>query len=82
MKIVDVKVGHEIPKERWLEAAHNMKILAQAIGNQLRVINRDGMGQQDYNDIMEDAALAIIALEYVANFATDKCRIIPIGGER
>ena len=77
-EIVDIKVGHEVPKERWLEAAENLKVVFQVVANQLKEQNGDGRGEQDCNESLADAVLAIVAMEYVANCATDKCRFMPI----
>ena len=49
----------------------------------LRNMNRDGRGQEDADDLMADIMLACAAIGYVAEFAVDKCRFIPLpGGEQ
>lgn len=46
----------------------------------LRNMNRDGRGQEDADDLMADIMLACTAIGYVAEFAVDKCRFIPMPG--
>ena len=43
--------------------------------------NKDGRGKEDADDVMADIMLACMALYHVAEFATDKCRIIPLSGQ-
>lgn len=40
--------------------------------------DREGRGQEDADALMADIVLACIALNHVAEFAVDKCRIIPV----
>lgn len=77
-----VEFGYEIEKERWKEAAENIWDLGQILAPQLLRANRDGRGAEDVEDLMADITLARTALEYVAEFAADKCRFIPIRGNK
>lgn len=43
--------------------------------------NKDGRGKEDADALMADIVLACMALHHVAEFATDKCRIIPLPGK-
>ena len=77
--IVDVKLGQSIPPERWLEAAEDLEKVFQMVAQHLLVTNHEGMGQQDAEEFMSDAVLALVA----AN--PEGCRFIPIpskGGDK
>lgn len=76
-----VEIGYTLPKERWQEAAKNLEDLGNALAAGLRAQNKDGRGKEDADDIMADIMLACMALYHVAEFATDKCRIIPLSGK-
>lgn len=43
-------------------------------------MNRDGRGQEDADDLTADIMLACTAIGYVAEFAVDKCRFMPVRG--
>lgn len=74
----NVQFGETLPKERWELARDDMKQLIPLLGRLLLKINGDGMGKQDAEDFTNDMLLAVIALNYVAEFATDKCRFIQL----
>lgn len=65
---------------RELVAAENLHEFGQAMARNLRNMNRDGRGQEDADDLMADIMLACTAIGYVAEFAVDKCRFIPLPG--
>jgi hypothetical protein len=73
-----IAIGYELPKERWICATKNLKQVAPAIANFLLRMNGDGMGQEDADDFTNDIMLACTALSYVAEFAADKCRMVPV----
>lgn len=73
-----VEIGYTLPKERWQEAAKNLEDLGNALAASLRAHNKDGLGEEDADELMADIMLACMALHHVAEFATDKCRIIPL----
>ena len=78
-EIVNIKLGQSLPGERWAEAADNLELVFQMFASRLLRENKDGMGQQDAEEFMADATLALIALRYVsANPVT--CRFIPVPG--
>ena len=76
-----VEIGYPLPKERWQEAAKNLEDLGNALATSLRAHNKDGRGAEDADELMADIMLACMALHHVAEFATDKCRIIPLPGK-
>lgn len=54
------------------------------VAQHLLVTNHEGMGQQDAEEFMSDAVLALVALRYVAA-NPEGCRFIPIpskGGDK
>ena len=63
-----------------MEAAENLHKFGQLMAQYLRNMNRDGRGQEDADDLMADIMLACTAIGYVAEFAVDKCRFIPMSG--
>jgi len=73
-----ITIGYDLPKERWETAAEHIQYVAPAIAAWLQKENADNMGEQDAADFTNDILLAITALHYVAENATDKCRFIPI----
>lgn len=74
----EVKIGYELSKERWQEAAENMEQVCPMIAKWLERQNFEGRGKEDAKEFMNDAQLAIVALKYVAEFASDKCRFVPL----
>lgn len=79
-KIINVEIGQSLPKERWQEAARNLTDLGKVLDRNLLAQNRDGRGKEDADDLMADISLAALALNYVAEFATDKYRFIAVPG--
>lgn len=78
--IVDIKIGQSLPPDRWEEAADNLEMVFPMVAQRLRLINGDGRGEEDAQDFMADAQLALIALRYVAECASENCRFIPLEG--
>lgn len=75
-----IEIGYTVEKERWLEAANNLYEFGQIMARNLRKMNRDGRGQEDADDLTADIMLACTAKGYVAEFAVDKCRFMPVRG--
>ena len=73
-----IEVGYALPKERWREAADNLQTAGASIAEILKAIDPEGRGEQVAQDWLEDVLLACLALLYVAEFATDKCRVVPL----
>lgn len=78
-EIVNIKLGQSLPGERWAEAAENLEQVFQMFASHLLWVNKDGTGQQDAEEFMADATLALIAMRYVAA-NPETCRFIPIPG--
>ncbi|WP_080840040.1 hypothetical protein [Cohnella massiliensis] len=68
--------SYELPKETWENAAENVRAVAPAIANW--ILKNSPQGEKDAEDFMTDMQLAYAAMMYVAEFARDKCRIVPI----
>lgn len=73
-----IGIGYTLPKERWQEAASNLQTMGNYIAAYLKAKNFEGQGEQDAQDWLADVLLACTALLYVAEFATDKCRMMPM----
>ncbi len=73
-----IEIGYTLPKERWQEAASNLQTMGNYIAAYLKAKNFEGQGEQDAQDWLADVLLACTALLYVAEFATDKCRMMPL----
>lgn len=78
----EVEIGYTVEKERWLAASENLHEFGQIMARNLRNMNRDGRGQEDADDLTADILLACTAIGYVAEFATDKCRFMPVRGNK
>lgn len=78
MDDVKIEIGYALPKERWNEAAENLMQVGLAVATKLRTMNFKGRGKEDADEWMADVTLACTALRYVAEFAADKCRMIPV----
>ena len=73
-----IEVGYALPKERWQEAADNLQTVGAYVAEILKARNCEGQGEQDARDWLADVSLACLALLYVAEFAADKCRMVPL----
>lgn len=76
-----IEIGYTIGKERWQAAAENVMKVAPHIAEFLKRATPGKQGQEDAEDFMADMAMAVTAINYVANFATNQCRFIPVGGD-
>ena len=73
-----IEIGYAMPKERWNEAAENLMQVGLLFATYSRVQNYEGRGKEAADEWMADVTLACTALRYVAEFAADKCRMIPV----
>lgn len=78
MDNVKIEMGYALPKERWNEAAENLMQAGLMVAKYFLARNIEGRGKEDADEWMADVTLACIALRYVAEFAADKCRMIPV----
>lgn len=78
MDDVKIEIGYALPKERWNEAAENLMQVGLLVTKDLRAMNFEGRGKEYADEWMADVILACTALRYVAEFAADKCRMIPV----
>lgn len=77
-----VEFGYTLPKERWVEAAENVQKAGNYVAAILAKRNFEGKGQEDAEEWLADVLLAYTALRYVAEFATDRCRMVPLPGRK
>lgn len=75
-----IEIGYTVPKERWQDAAQNLRQIGETLAYNLMAASGDGRGAEDADDLRADFMLACTAINYVAEFAVDKCRFIPIPG--
>ena len=78
MDNVKIEMGYALPKERWNEAAENLMQVGLLVATDLRTMKFEGRGKEYADEWMADVTLACTALRYVAEFAADKCRMIPV----
>lgn len=78
MDDVKIEIGYALPKEKWEKAADNLEQVGKIMAMWFLKKNFDGRGQEDADEWMADVTLACTALRYVAEFASDKCRMIPV----
>ena len=65
-----------VPAERWQKAHDSLAAVFPAIAQILRKHNFEGQGEQDADEFSEDAMLALVALKYVQENASDKCKFV------
>lgn len=82
MSEMKVVIGQSLTKEEWLSARDDLAEAFPLIAEILRTVNHDGLGEQDAQTFLAEAQLALQAMTYVGNFATDKCRIIVLPNKR
>lgn len=85
-EIIGIKFVRSLPPERWMAAADNLEQIFPMVARRLELLNNDGKGKQDAQEFMEDVMLALVALRFVADNASECCRFIAIpqkmeGGE-
>lgn len=73
-----IEIGYELPKETWEVAADHLEKAGKLIAMWFLKENFEGRGQEDAEAWLADVMLAVTALRYVAEFAADKCRMIPV----
>lgn len=77
-----VEIGYTVDKGRWHEAADAIEEVAKYVADYLLQRNLDGKGQEDKDEFLADTALVVTATRYVAEYATDKCRFIPVPAKK
>ena len=82
MDDVKIEIGYALPKERWNEAAEDLMKAGLMAAKYLRAMNLEGRGKEVADEWMADVTLACTDLRYVAEFAADKCRMIPVPNPR
>jgi len=80
--ITKVEIGQALPKETWLAVRDDLAEVFPIIGKLLRMKDYEGQGERDEAEFMMEAQLALQALTYVGEFASDKCRIIVLPDRR
>lgn len=78
MDKVKIEIGYELPKETWEAAADHLEEAGELIAMWFLKENFEGRGQEDAEAWLADVMLASTALRYVAEFAKEKCRMLPV----
>jgi hypothetical protein len=65
--------------QEWQASAERIQSVAEGIAMQLRQANVDGRGEEDANECLIDFQIALMAMNYVAHFAADKCVFVNTG---
>jgi hypothetical protein len=73
-----VKKTQTLSKEAWINAAEAIENVAPHIATFLLTTNCDGLGKEDAEEFTGHMQMASMAIRYVAENATDKCRFIVI----
>ena len=73
---IKIEIGQTLPRSTWLAVRDDLAQVFPYIGELFQRMNYEGKGEQDKEEFLAEGQLAIQALTYVAEFATDKCRII------
>ena len=74
--ISNVEIGQSLPRETWLDARDKLEGIFVALGDALFQSDYKGKGTPKRDELISIGQLAFQAMTYVAEFATDKCRII------
>jgi len=65
-----------LSKEACEAAIERIEMAAEPVANVIKKTNYEGQGESDSGAYLMDMQLAISAMKYVAEFATDKCRFL------
>lgn len=76
--IVDIKFGQALPPEEWSAARNRLSSALPMLADFIRMSNHSGDGEANARLFLEDARMALVAIDYVAHFATENCRYISI----
>lgn len=82
--IVDIKFGQALPPEEWFAARDRLSSAMPMLAEFIRLSNHSDDGEANARLFLEDARMALVAIDYVAHFATENCRYIaiPIKGDQ
>lgn len=81
-EIIKVEIGQALPSDTWLQVRDDLAQAFPTIAEILCRLNYEGKGEQDKQEFLAEAQLALQALTYVGEFAADKCRIIVLPDAR
>ncbi len=74
--ISDVKIGQSLPREEWLRARDDLAAIFEGVARSMLERDPSENGKHSAQKFVEDARLALIALDFVGNTAADKCRLV------
>lgn len=74
--IVDIKIGQSLPPCEWFAARDRLANALPALAEFIRLSNHAARGEENARLFMEDARMALVAIDYVGHFASDNCRYV------
>ena len=76
--VIKVKIGEALTREEWLSARDELAKILDMVGNLLASNSKSSTDEQALEGLLGLTALAYSAMTYVAEFATEICRIIVV----
>lgn len=76
--IIDIKIGQSLPPEEWFAARDRLSSALPVLAEFIRLSNHNEDGEANAQLFLADARMALVAIDYVAHFATENCRYIAI----
>jgi hypothetical protein len=78
-KMIDL--GEALTKEQWNRVGDTLELIAPIMGEWLKRKDYEGLGAKDKEEFLGNMHCAIVAIRYVAEFATDKCMFLVVKDE-
>ena len=75
--VVDVKIGHEFTPDEWFAARDDLATIFNGVAEMIRSKGGE-RAERDADRFIEESRMALIALDYVGNFASGECRFLEI----
>lgn len=77
-EIVDIKIGQSLPPKEWFAARERLAGALPMLAEFIRFSNHAAHGEENARLFMDDARMALVALDYVGHFASENCRYVVI----
>ena len=72
------KIGQSLPPEEWFASRDRLSSGLTALAEFIRLSNHAEDSEASAQLFLSDARIALVAIDYVAHFATENCRYIAI----
>ena len=76
MAKIERQIEVELPMETWMETAEIIKQIGFEVAEGVKKANVKDNGNEDAEAVIARFQLAYMAINHVAMFARDKCRIV------